>query len=307
MADYLIEDLNPTAGLTSSHIIEVEEPSSNLSEKATLAQLAAFIVSVSNVMRLIGPIDCSANPNYSAADNGDIYRVSVAGKIGGASGPNVEVGDMLICFVDGSAAGTHAAVGANWIIEQSNLDGVYYAGGTDVAVADGGTGASTASGARTNLGVAIGSDVQAYDADLAALAALSSTGYLKRTGAGTATADDIPASDLPLAPVIATPAYAATLTFDLSTIRDCGIIRVNLTGNITIQLSNGTDGQKFMFELTQDGTGSRLVTLSGTYFRFCTDITGFTATTTASKTDRIGCIYNAAAGKADVIAVAKGY
>ena len=39
--------------------------------------------------------------------------------------------------------------------------------GTDVGTAHGGTGSSTASGARTNLGVAIGSDVQAYDADTA--------------------------------------------------------------------------------------------------------------------------------------------
>lgn len=47
--------------------------------------------------------------------------------------------------------------------------------GVDVAVTDGGTGSSTASGARTNLGVAIGSDVQAFDADLATIAGLTAT------------------------------------------------------------------------------------------------------------------------------------
>ena len=69
-----------------------------------------------------GAIDCSTNPNFPAANAGYQYKISVAGRIGGTSGPVVQVGDMLICTLDGSPAGDYATVGTNWDIIQSNID-----------------------------------------------------------------------------------------------------------------------------------------------------------------------------------------
>lgn len=81
------------------------------------------LIGAQDAMVFKGVIDCSADPNYPAADKGWTYRVSVAGKIGGGSGVNVEVGDFMVCLTDGTAAGNHATVGANWSVIQTNIDG----------------------------------------------------------------------------------------------------------------------------------------------------------------------------------------
>jgi hypothetical protein len=75
---------------------------------------------VTGVHRWKGATDCSANPNYPAAVKGDAYTVSVAGKIGGASGSTVDVGDVFIATAD-NAGGTQAAVGSSWVILEHNL------------------------------------------------------------------------------------------------------------------------------------------------------------------------------------------
>lgn len=92
------------------------------SQKAVKAYVDGIVTGgAADVMIFKGLIDCSANPNYPAADAGNLYKISVAGKIGGASGIDVEAGDTIYCLTDGTASGTQAAVGANWNIAQANI------------------------------------------------------------------------------------------------------------------------------------------------------------------------------------------
>lgn len=117
---------------------------------------------VVGLLDLKGGLSCAANPNYPSALKGDAYYVSAAGKIGGASGKSVDIGDVFVASAD-NAGGTEASVGTSWFVLEHNLTGALLASNN---LSD----LTNATTARTNLGLAIGTDVQAFNANLSAYA-----------------------------------------------------------------------------------------------------------------------------------------
>ena len=96
----------------------------------------------------------------------------------------------------------------------------------------------------------------------------------------------------------------ATINTDASLAKH---FRVTLGGNRTMAApTNPTDGQRILYEIIQDATGSRTLTWNAA-FAFGTDVTTPTLTTTASKRDFVGFAYNASASKWYCLAVARGY
>jgi hypothetical protein len=142
--------------------------------------------------------------------------------------------------------------------------------------------------ARTNLGVAIGTNVQAYDAELQAISGLSANGLITRTSSSTAAARTITGTTnvitvtdgdgvagnptLTVGPLVARTDTVQTFTVaqrgSITTLTDGATItpdfalnnhyQVTLGGNRTLaNPTNVVAGQSGVIRVVQDGTGSR--------------------------------------------------
>ena len=213
------------------------------------------LIAAQDAMVFKGVVDCSTNPNYPAADRGWTYRVSVAGKIGGASGANVEAGDVLLCLTDGTNSGNQATVGAAWSIIQTNIDGGVIS--TRQVVSGGGlTGGGDLSADRT-LAVGAGTGIVVNADDVA---------VDKATAANlqAATNNKVVTADIALsAMAFAALTDAATVVIDHA----AGVNRkLTIAGNRAMGApSNGKPGWPLNILVTQDGTGGRQPTWNSVF------------------------------------------
>jgi hypothetical protein len=129
---------------------------------------------------------------YDTTDN--LAYASASGII--ATTTLTSFGRTLISQAAASGVRTELALGSMALQDAGSISisGGTISGITDLAIADGGTGASSAADARTNLGLVIGTDVQAYDAGLASIAGLTTSAdeILYLTGADTYASSPLP-------------------------------------------------------------------------------------------------------------------
>lgn len=228
---------------------------------------------VTGLLDFKGSTNASGNPNYPAASKGDAYVVTVAGKVGGASGKSVDVGDMYLATAD-NAGGTEASVGTSWSVLEHNLVGALLSANnlSDVASAPtalanlGGlalAGGTLTDGANIALGTTTGTQIgtattqklaffgatpvvqQGNNTDIFTL--LANLGLRGSGGAPTAATTGLIQANGALRTSQATVSASGTTTLTAGTSLNTQLCDAT-TGNQTLTITNTTNkGYRFTF------------------------------------------------------------